>query len=189
MRTLRKVAAFLTASSLLLSIAAPSSGTPGTPDEPVPSFAPVPDAGSSVGAVHSGPSPAGLPSLRDHMERAGVSVPDRPVIPIPTPPLIVEALIPPSRGLVSSGHDESGIASRMGSGFGRSYLALPEGPGHRVRICGDASCWTMTSTDAGPDLAMQRAGRVADLNDWVWHLVSGLPLSRGLCHVTVEYLS
>ena len=76
----------------------------------------------------------------------------------------------------------------MGSGFGRSYLALPSGKGHRVRICGSRACWTMTSTDAGPDKAMQRAGRIADLNDWVWAKVSGLPLSRGLCHVTVEYL-
>ncbi|MEO7381019.1 MAG: hypothetical protein ABIV25_04680 [Paracoccaceae bacterium] len=46
----------------------------------------------------------------------------------------------------------------------------------------------MTSTDAGPSLAMQRAGRVADLNDWVWQYVSGLPLSAGLCRVTVAYL-
>lgn len=75
----------------------------------------------------------------------------------------------------------------MGSGFGRTYLALPEGKGHRVRICAER-CWTMTSTDAGPDKAMQRAGRVADLNDWVWAYVSGLPLSRGLGKVSVTYL-
>lgn len=75
----------------------------------------------------------------------------------------------------------------MGSGFGRSYLALPEGPGHRVRICAKR-CWTMTSTDAGPDKAMQRAGRVCDLNDYIWHYVTGLPLSRGLAKVTVTYL-
>lgn len=76
----------------------------------------------------------------------------------------------------------------MGSGFGRSYLALPEGRGHRVRICGEGDCVTMTSTDAGPDKAMQRAGRVCDLNDYVWAKVTGLPLSRGLAHVTVTYL-
>lgn len=76
----------------------------------------------------------------------------------------------------------------MGAGFGRQYLALPEGKGHRVRICGEAACVTMTSTDAGPDKAMQRAGRICDLNDYVWAKVTGLPLSRGLGYVTVTYL-
>lgn len=75
----------------------------------------------------------------------------------------------------------------MGSGFGRSYLALPEGPGHRVRICAKR-CWTMTSTDAGPALFMQRKGRICDMNDWAWQYVTGLPLSRGLGTVTVTYL-
>lgn len=74
----------------------------------------------------------------------------------------------------------------MGAGFGRSYLALPGGPGHRVTICA-ARCWTMTSTDAGPDLAMQRAGRICDLNDWVFAYVTGKPLSAGLAYVTVAY--
>jgi hypothetical protein len=75
----------------------------------------------------------------------------------------------------------------MGSGFGHRYLALPGGPGIRVRICA-ARCLVMTSTDAGPALFEQRAGRIADLNEWAWSYVSGLPLSRGLAHVTVEYL-
>jgi hypothetical protein len=89
----------------------------------------------------------------------------------------------------ASGRTVKGVASRMGSGFGRSYLALPEGPGHRVRICARA-CWTMTSTDAGPSKAMQREpyNRVADLNDWAWSKVCGIPLSRGLCSVEVTYL-
>ena len=46
----------------------------------------------------------------------------------------------------------------------------------------------MMSTDAGPSLSMQRAGRVCDLNDYIWQYVTGLPLSRGLGTVTVEYL-
>ena len=75
----------------------------------------------------------------------------------------------------------------MGPGFGRSYLALPKGKGIRVRLCAKR-CLTMTSTDAGPSLAMQRAGRIADLNDWAWAYVSGLPLSRGLAKVSVTYL-
>lgn len=75
----------------------------------------------------------------------------------------------------------------MGSGFGRSYLALPEGPGHRVRICAKR-CLTMTSTDAGPAKSMQRAGRICDMNDWAWAYVTGKPLSAGLAYVTVTYL-
>ena len=75
----------------------------------------------------------------------------------------------------------------MGPGFGRSYLALPEGPGHRVRICAKR-CLTMTSTDAGPAKSMQRAGRICDMNDWAWAYVTGKPLSAGLAYVTVTYL-
>ena len=58
----------------------------------------------------------------------------------------------------------SGTASFMDPSYGASYLALPSGPGHRVLICSVERCVTRTSTDAGPDLAMQRAGRVADLS-------------------------
>ena len=58
----------------------------------------------------------------------------------------------------------SGIASFMAPGYGARYLALPGGPGQRVTICGPAACVTRISTDAGPDKAMQRAGRIADLS-------------------------
>jgi hypothetical protein len=83
-------------------------------------------------------------------------------------------------------------ASHVGTQFGDRYLALPE---HRwgqtgllVEICGDGGCVTRRSTDAGPDLAMQRAGRVADLNAWDFERVCGCPASAGLATVTVEYL-
>lgn len=48
----------------------------------------------------------------------------------------------------------------------------------------------MTSTDAGPALFMQREpyNRVVDLNDYVWHYVTGKPLSAGIATVTVTYL-
>jgi hypothetical protein len=85
-----------------------------------------------------------------------------------------------------------GTASHVGRQFGRAYLALPE---HRwgrrgllVEICGDGGCVIRRSTDAGPDLAMQRAGRVADLNAWDFEAVCGCPASTGLTDVTVEYL-
>lgn len=82
----------------------------------------------------------------------------------------------------------TGIASFVGPAYGSSYLALPEGPGHTVTICGPADCVTRTSTDAGPDLAMQRAGRVADLSFADFHRVCGCdPWSVGLTRVTVSY--
>ena len=56
-----------------------------------------------------------------------------------------------------------GTASFVAPSYGAHYLALPEGPGHTVTICA-AHCVTRTSTDAGPDKAMQRAGRIADLS-------------------------
>ena len=105
------------------------------------------------------------------------------------PTVAADAVIPPS-GRVSA--LISGTASHVGTQFGRRYLALPEHrwgrPGIHVRICGDGGCVTRTSTDAGPDLAMQRAGRVADLNAWDFATVCGCPASRGLTHVTIEYL-
>jgi len=80
----------------------------------------------------------------------------------------------------------SGTASWMPERYGDDYLALPGGPGQTVTICGKR-CLTMTSNDAGPDKAMQRAGRVADIGVKAWEHICGLPRSRGLCHVTVHY--
>jgi hypothetical protein len=81
---------------------------------------------------------------------------------------------------------ESGIASYVAASYGPRYLALPVGPGHRVEICGAGGCVTRTSNDAGPDLEMQRAGRIADLSLADWEHVCGLPALRGTCPVTVE---
>ena len=79
-----------------------------------------------------------------------------------------------------------GLASYMPERYGSRYLALPRGPGVRVRICGKGGCLTMTSTDAGPDRAMQRAGRVADIGVLAWERICGVPRSRGLCKVTIR---
>ena len=78
----------------------------------------------------------------------------------------------------------TGIASWMPECYGAAYLALPEGAGVRVTICA-ATCVTLTSTDAGPSLAMQRAGRVADVGVLTWERVCGRPRAVGLCRVTV----
>jgi hypothetical protein len=79
----------------------------------------------------------------------------------------------------------SGVASWMPEGYG-DYLALPDGAGQTVTICAER-CKTMTSTDAGPDKAMQRAGRVADIGVKAWEYICGLSRSAGLCRVTVAY--
>ncbi|MCX7335503.1 MAG: hypothetical protein NTV85_28645 [Hyphomicrobiales bacterium] len=80
-----------------------------------------------------------------------------------------------------------GVASTYGPGWD-GWLALPQGPGVRVRICGAGGCVVRTSTDAGPSLAMQRRGRVADLDVAAFELVCGVPWTRGLCRVALEYL-
>lgn len=80
-----------------------------------------------------------------------------------------------------------GIASWMPARFGADYLALPEGRGYTVRICA-ARCELVTSTDAGPSRAMQRQGRVADIGVELWERICGLPRSRGLCRVSIDYL-
>jgi hypothetical protein len=80
----------------------------------------------------------------------------------------------------------SGVASWMPERFGPDYLALPGGPGQTVTICAER-CLRMTSTDAGPDKAMQRRGRVADIGVKAWEYICGLPRSAGLCRVTVRY--
>lgn len=67
------------------------------------------------------------------------------------------------------------------------YVAIPIGPGHRIRICGPADCVDVTSTDAGPNHKMLVAGRIADLalrstagESW-WERICGVPKRFGLC--------
>jgi hypothetical protein len=83
-----------------------------------------------------------------------------------------------------------GIASTYGPGY-NGWLALPEGKGFRVRICSTATgiCAVRTSNDAGPSKAMQRAGRVADLDVATFEALCLCNWrSKGLIRVTVEYL-
>lgn len=83
---------------------------------------------------------------------------------------------------------ESGVVAYAAPSFGDRYLAVPEGPGVRVRICSSSSlCLDRISTDAGPDLAMQRAGRIADVSfvDFAW-LCRCDPPGVGLIHATIE---
>lgn len=73
----------------------------------------------------------------------------------------------------------TGTINYANAKWGRFYLAIPAGKGVTVEICGPAGCVTRTSTDAGPDLARQRAGKIADLNITDWLAISGVPLKYG----------
>ena len=85
-----------------------------------------------------------------------------------------------------------GIAAYAAPSFGSRYLAIPEGPGVRVVVCAQLHrdrCVTRTSTDAGPALFMQRAGRVADLSfvDFA-ALCRCDPPDVGTIPVSIEYV-
>lgn len=80
----------------------------------------------------------------------------------------------------------SGIASWMPEKYGPTYLALPQGPGFFVRICG-ATCVELESMDTGPNQRIH-PDRVADLAVVLWEQVCGVPRAIGLCPVTVELM-
>ena len=85
---------------------------------------------------------------------------------------------------LGSAASTTGTASTYGPGYD-GWLALPSGPGHRVRVCGAGGCIVRVSNDAGPDLAMQRLGRIVDLNVADFEAVCGCSWHRGLVKVTV----
>jgi hypothetical protein len=64
---------------------------------------------------------------------------------------------------------------------GPGYLAIPIGPGHLVKICGPAACWTTVSTDAGPNHERLLAGRIADVAVGQWERICGRSRTRGTC--------
>ena len=67
----------------------------------------------------------------------------------------------------------------MGAGYPAEYLALPIGPGHRVKACGPARCLTLTSTDAGPDRSALLRGIIGDLSVELFAKLCGCSPSRG----------
>jgi hypothetical protein len=67
------------------------------------------------------------------------------------------------------------------SGSSSFYLAIPLGPGVRVRICAER-CLTLTSTDAGPNREMLLAGRIADVDMRTFEFLCQCPASQGLVH-------
>lgn len=129
------------------------------------------------------PRPSPRPAVVPSAARAGTAGGVRDG----APPAAFNGLHPIAESWRSTG-TASGIASHMGAGFPAGYLALPIGPGYFVRICGAGGCVEMRSTDAGPDLAMQREGRVADLSVAVFVKVCGVPAGLGLCQVSVTVI-
>ena len=115
----------------------------------------------------------------------------------PSPAASAPATVPPSLRRIAAVRVptatvtavQRGTASTYGPAFGPGWLAVPRGPGIRVRVCGAARCIERTSTDAVPDLASQRAGRIVDLSVHDFELVTGLDWTRGLAPVTVEELA
>jgi hypothetical protein len=82
----------------------------------------------------------------------------------------------------------TGTASTYGPGW-EGWIAWPGGPGWKLRVCGPGGCATVVTTDSGPDLAMQRAGRIVDLDVATFERVAGGPWTIGLTKVTVTVLS
>jgi hypothetical protein len=81
----------------------------------------------------------------------------------------------------------TGIASTYGPGW-KGWIAWPQGPGWRLRVCGAGGCVVVVTTDSGPDRAMQRAGRIVDLDVTTFERVAGVPWTVGLTRVTVTVL-
>jgi hypothetical protein len=85
----------------------------------------------------------------------------------------------------------SGIVAYAAPALGDRYLALPGGAGALVRICARSGtvCLDRVSTDAGPALSMQRAGRIADVSfvDFAW-LCRCDPPDVGLLVATIEWI-
>lgn len=132
-------------------------------------------------------APSPRPSPRPTARPAAVA---RPAVKVPR-----RVVRPSGSGMARAVADSwrtsgtaSGTASHMGNSQGPRYLALPIGPGYRVRISGAGGSVVMVSTDAGPSLQMQRQGRVADLSRATFEFVCGLPASAGLCPVSISVL-
>ncbi len=94
----------------------------------------------------------------------------------------------PPRSDALTGRTVRGIASHYAASFGPRWLALPEGPGVRVRVTGPGGSVVRTSNDAGPALFRQRQGRVVDLSWADFRTICGCTVDIGLVDVTVEYL-
>jgi hypothetical protein len=93
---------------------------------------------------------------------------------------IVAGLAAPKPALTAAVPTREGTWAYAERSHGSGYLAIPEGRGWVVIVCGPLDCIERVSTDAGPALYLQRAGRIGDLAAVMFEDVCG-PLSAGLC--------
>jgi hypothetical protein len=85
--------------------------------------------------------------------------------------------------LASPTGERQGIWAYADASHGPRYLAIPEGRNWQVRVCGPAACLDRLSTDAGPELWLQKPphDRIGDLSAAMFEEVCGVPISLGLC--------
>lgn len=85
---------------------------------------------------------------------------------------------------VIGSHLLGGVLNQAKRSHGDHYLAIRAPRGTRVRVCGEAKCVVMSSTDYGPQAG---TGKIADVALVVWREVCGLPDSRGVCDGEIEW--
>jgi hypothetical protein len=75
----------------------------------------------------------------------------------------------------------TGIASHYSAAYSEAWVAIPQGPGWRIRVCGPGSCRELVTTDKGPTIP----GRIVDLPYHAFEAICGVPASYGLCDVSL----
>jgi hypothetical protein len=128
--------------------------------------------------------PADTPWSGTHRSSSSGNLSQPTTAPQPTPrPIDPGATVGPD---AVDSVTRSGTIAWAHEGLGPTYVAIPTGAGHRVTICGPGGCWTTASTDAGPDLRMQREGRIADVAVDQWERICGVPRRFGVCEGSWE---
>jgi hypothetical protein len=94
--------------------------------------------------------------------------------------VLLSSVVPDTRS--ASVVTRSGTWAYAERSYGPGYLAIPEGRGWYVIVCGPLGCLDRVSTDAGPELWLQKPphSRIGDLAAVMFEEVCG-PLSAGLC--------
>ena len=155
---------------LLILVALAAAGGAGQPTPLDPALVPAAGAadvwavGNTAGRFPE-PSHGGSPS---HLPVVA-SAAREPIASVPAPSDIGTAIA-----------GRSGTWAYAKASHGPRYLAIPEGPGYIVEVCGPLACFERVSTDAGPALYLQRAGRIGDLSSVDFIEACG-SLSAGLC--------
>ena len=161
------------------SIATPRSA-PEQPHTAAAADGPRTLSGAPEGATPD-PEPAGAPletgnSLGDN--RAGASQ------PVAAQQLVAGTSGPTSTPALAA-VTLQGTWAYADPAYGPHYLAIPNGPGWLVTVCGPAACLERVSTDAGPVLSLQREGRIGDLSAVDFEAVCGMTAAQrvaiGLC--------